>query len=307
VYKGHILSKLFKLKEWLTVRDAAKHLSVIFEEKVTEADIFRLALDGHLKLSVYFVNIKTARLGRVVTWEETDWFCASPLTKTNKTQTEISILGNVNPEKFKIYPTKLQELWNKYSDDERKRLTFFLKSTVIDDERFLNLDEKIVDIEDVWDLPLLGSERLDIKQRYHLLTTGNDITDVCLDGIFIEKPNSQTMCQLQDDETDFPSSTLPEDSVLVVRTAELREFEQKIADENDKDITSVKESTRKTENLLRTLAAAAIDGYGYRPEDKKSPTPQQISDALNQLGVELDPKTIRNYLKDGVNLLPRKD
>ena len=46
------------LKEWLTVPDAAKRLSVIFGEEVTEADVLRLALDGHLKLSIYFVNIK---------------------------------------------------------------------------------------------------------------------------------------------------------------------------------------------------------------------------------------------------------
>lgn len=47
---------LFNLKEWLTIPDAARHLSTIFDESLTEADILRLGLDGHLKLSVYFVN-----------------------------------------------------------------------------------------------------------------------------------------------------------------------------------------------------------------------------------------------------------
>ncbi len=50
------MSKLFKLKEWLTLPDAAKHLAIAFGEEVGEADVLRLALDGHLKLSVNFVN-----------------------------------------------------------------------------------------------------------------------------------------------------------------------------------------------------------------------------------------------------------
>ncbi len=51
------MSKPLKLKEWLTVKDTAKRLSISVGEDVTEADILRLALDGHLTLSVYFVKI----------------------------------------------------------------------------------------------------------------------------------------------------------------------------------------------------------------------------------------------------------
>ena len=46
------MSKLFKLKEWLTVSEAAKHLSVLFGEEVAESDLLRLGLDGNLDLSV---------------------------------------------------------------------------------------------------------------------------------------------------------------------------------------------------------------------------------------------------------------
>ena len=50
------MSKLLKLKEWLTVPEAARHLSALFEEELGEADVLRLALDGHLMLSIFFVN-----------------------------------------------------------------------------------------------------------------------------------------------------------------------------------------------------------------------------------------------------------
>lgn len=57
--------KLFNLKKWLTVTDAARRLSIAFSEEVTEADVLRLALDGHLRLSVHFVNHANARRGLV--------------------------------------------------------------------------------------------------------------------------------------------------------------------------------------------------------------------------------------------------
>ena len=40
------MSKLLKLKEWLTVADAARHLSILLEAEVNEADVYRLALEG---------------------------------------------------------------------------------------------------------------------------------------------------------------------------------------------------------------------------------------------------------------------
>src|SRR5690606_11024820 len=46
------MSKLFTLKKWVTLADAAKYLSVSFGEHVTEADVIQLALDGHLRLSL---------------------------------------------------------------------------------------------------------------------------------------------------------------------------------------------------------------------------------------------------------------
>ena len=49
-------SEIFKLKKWLTLPDASKHLSDVCGEEVTEADILGFALDGYLKLSVYFKN-----------------------------------------------------------------------------------------------------------------------------------------------------------------------------------------------------------------------------------------------------------
>ncbi len=67
---GKKKSKLMALKKWLTIPDTAKYLSNLMEEEVNGNDILRFALDGHLKLSVNFVNTVKAKRGKVVSKEE---------------------------------------------------------------------------------------------------------------------------------------------------------------------------------------------------------------------------------------------
>jgi hypothetical protein len=49
-------SKLLEYKGWLNLPEVAKYLSGVCEEEVSEADILRFALNGRLKLSVYFIE-----------------------------------------------------------------------------------------------------------------------------------------------------------------------------------------------------------------------------------------------------------
>ena len=60
------MSKLFSLKEWLTLEEAANYLTACLNEPVTQADTIRLAIDGHLTLSVNFVNSVYARCGKAI-------------------------------------------------------------------------------------------------------------------------------------------------------------------------------------------------------------------------------------------------
>lgn len=56
------MSKLFKLREWISIADAVGHLTGVCKETVTEADIFHLALEGRLTLSVVFPTPISGRL-----------------------------------------------------------------------------------------------------------------------------------------------------------------------------------------------------------------------------------------------------
>ena len=188
--KGHKLSKLFKLKEWLTVLDAAKHLSVVFGEEVTEADVLRLALDGHLKLSVNFVNHTVAKKGRIVSWEETEWFRGPPIiklgTKNNKNticsisaiyETAAELLRKNLPNEKKVdipndirlltarlYP-KLEVLFEKISKYEKDGL----KKEVIEKEISSEIQSLKKIVDEIAD-ELSGTEKEYIEHQSELIT-----------------------------------------------------------------------------------------------------------------------------------------
>lgn len=53
--------RLWDLREWLTLPEAAHYLASILLVAVSEADVLRLALDGHLQLSVRFMRFHDAK------------------------------------------------------------------------------------------------------------------------------------------------------------------------------------------------------------------------------------------------------
>ena len=144
--------------------------------------------------------------------------------------------------------------------------------------------EHVYQITGVWDLPMVGNEKIDVKHRYQELTSGPPLELIGFEGAFVERSNG-VMCQLQESFGDcygysvamraqfdklrrlelskshnrrkekllilrrekleklkeiesewncfnkyYPAAGLPKDSVLVVRTDALREFEELIAD-----------------------------------------------------------------------------
>jgi hypothetical protein len=94
---------LHKLRECLTIPEAAAHLSTAFGESVTEADVLRLGLDDHLTLSINYVNPVWGWLGRASTdaGQRTREAVAArtadqgivPLRRQNRRGQPVSVLG----------------------------------------------------------------------------------------------------------------------------------------------------------------------------------------------------------------------
>lgn len=234
------MSKLFNLKEWLTLADAAQHLAIVFGEDVTEADVLRLGLDGRLRLSIHFVNHARARCGKIVSWAETEWVIVPPL-KPGK----FAIVDREGETAASLEaPRHLTQLVDALDEQDKAKfmngeLCPFMKSVSIDGKRFLNLSDEVTTLRGVWDLSMVGNEVPDIEHQYQSLTGGPSVTLQGLDGAFVEREEGE-MFQLMErsdksDEADAEFLEFMEDltgdarTMAVMNALVIRDKEQKKA------------------------------------------------------------------------------
>lgn len=242
-------SILFKLKHWLTLPEAAKHLSGICGEEITESDVLHYAALGHLKLSVTFDTPTWAHYCHVVHYDVA--------------KLEDDIAKNKYPEilNWREYPSGME-----------------LISLNLGEGKFLNVENNYLSINGLFDLPKFGSAWVKVEQKWRNLTGEPQVDKQKHDGTFLEgyggviyrlkdginfshyqenylaqqrdlkrqiaeknigKENAEILLnQLAEEREAFLKEThkadLPKDSILVVRTDALREFEQLISD-NDHD------------------------------------------------------------------------
>ena len=306
------MGKLFNLKQWLTVEDAARHLSIVFGEEVSVADVFRLALDQELTLSVDFVNGAHGRVGLLVpineaTYEEITGLSGTPL---------------------RLYGGP--------------RI-----STDGVESHILQLEKHVARLNGVWDLPMIGGERIAVEKIYQELTGGPDATNVPMDGAFVQSADGH-LCQLQDDFDDneycagsraslekleryikakrvnstdagkllsqhkedrkkfledrlskpqtenfYPEGGLPEDAVFVIRIGALRDLEKTVNGELDSAEKPL--ATRERDTLLTIIAALCKDA-GY-DSSKHAKTAGLIQNTAAGMGVAIGETTIEGHLK----------
>ena len=82
----------------------------------------------------------------------------------------------------------------------------------------------------------------------------------------------------------------------------------KIAKPMNEQLLSEADNLKETErqSLYKLIAAMAYDGLGYNPEEKKSPIPKEISDAVTTwLGESIDTDTARKWLKKACEKYPK--
>ena len=306
------MSKLVKLREWLTLEESAAHISSVLGEPASIADLYRFALDGHLTLSVDFVNHATARKGRWLKTEEVEFEFL-----------EYDFLGNRHDPPYAM--PKNYEI--RASEDD-----------------WIALDKPVLSIGGVWDLAMVGAERLDLEHAFQQLTSGLEVTLVPLDGVFVQR--GEVVCQLQTDYDDnecqpgskaqkqemekyiashelseddtnkirakyeeareeylqqrkdqsrednyFPSGGLAEhDYVLVIRTQELTRFIQSLEDSPPAE----KPLTSKERNSLLVLIGALCREVSIDP-NQRGVAPSLVA-MTEILGAPLTDDTVRKIL-----------
>ena len=159
-HKEKTLSKLFKLKEWLTLNEAANHLSSVFGEQVTIADIYRLALDNHIMLSVNFINLAEAKKVELI----------------KVTDLEYRI---VVPKGIKDFP-----------EGKSFRVPINAKYPISKEYWLKSIKPELLMIKGLWDLPMIGNEKLTVEHLYQQETSGLSIKEEPLKGVFIQREST---------------------------------------------------------------------------------------------------------------------
>lgn len=258
-------SKLFKLKQWLTVAEAARHLSTLFEEVVSEADVLRLVLDGHLKLSINFVNQVYGKRGKLIPYEDEE---------------------NL-PVEFSSILATIATL----PEEQGKWMASFVKKSGYFDGHLLCLDKKITAIDGVWDIPMVAGQLYVIENEYQKLLGGpRVITPIMgasyfvreggcvfqlyaeLDGSFaVETKEGEKIIDFKNDlDRYYPAVVcLPDDSVLVIRTSSLREFEDRyFADQESAERPPSKRQQSSDLHIIGALLEVIVEGQLFSSEEK---------------------------------------
>ena len=268
------MKKLLNLKHWVTVPEAAGHLSFLLGEDVTEADLLRLALDGQLTLSVHFVNGTECLRGPLV-----------PIQAAKR---------------------DFQEL-----DKNGQNL---IEGESIGDDRVIECGKtEIRYLKGVWDLAMIGSERAEIESRYQVLTNGPAVEpDWWLSPILVS-PDKGTYCQLMTRRTTEGSTgenltstepyysrvnyhgaqKLPTDAVLVLRTSALRDLEARMSEPAHRAEKPIGQRERTT--LLAMIAALAK--LAKIDVTKPSSAAVAIESQTARMGARVAARTIEEHLK----------
>jgi len=290
------MSKLLTLKEWLTVKDAAKRLSISTGEKIKEADVLRLALDGHLTLSVYFVNHANGRPARIEPLGIKHVSNAPSLHEYGPPN-YITIVGELLPNEKEVLI---------YEGDMAKPQT----------------------LEGVWDLLMLGVEKLDAENLFQALTGGPEVRLICLGGPLVASadrtkvfqildsyecsPSSRikvingvpTITEQEEKESPhrpykieyYPAEALPDGSVFVVRIGALRELEEKLLAQDNPPEEPLHPRERKSAGQI--IAALAAMAKLDLSTPYKADLTLRESAASNGLELPSSPETVKKFLKD---------
>ncbi len=238
------MSVLLSLKEWVTLEEAAQHLSAVFKESVSLADIYRFSLSGHLTISSNFVNHARVRKGRKMAIRDAGFRMLPDFIRDKEDiepRTRLNFAEETMPE-FRAWLEKDIGNMELFTTPEPSRKFFMINGNRISATDCMQFDKEVTSIEGIWDLAMIGAERLDIEHALQFEIGGPEITLVHLDGVYLTRADGeiawlqehfknnecaserQAKMAWDDDNAYYPAGGLPPDSVLVVRTKNLLQF-----------------------------------------------------------------------------------
>ncbi|WP_238925038.1 hypothetical protein [Achromobacter insuavis] len=277
------MSKLFTLKQWVTLADAAKYLSVSFGEHVTEADVIQLALDSHLRLSLRLLASHVyalrwyKKLESQIEYEEV----AYPLNKG--VNTGLPTFTRREPVGGKVM--HLPEFCEKGE-------VLQLGTCAIGYPR----DQPG---REIVDLPITRDSRAFLLQCLDELSGLVEPAQYDIDRLLIQE-ESGDLWQIESYD-----DCLSMDIEIVVRTRALRCLEQALAPPPTTNEAPL--SSREKNNLLKIIAGITAANYKSYTGEKGTSTVSELLRDFQTIGLDdVKEDTIRKRLQEAAEHLPKK-
>lgn len=195
------MSKLLNLRSWFDLHDAATILATAFGEKVSDVDVLRLALDKQLKISIRLINEAYGRECREIQPSDIEW-------------REIPSLDGKRTLKLPV-----------------NGKTLYFEET----ETLYHINGPVHSLDGIYDLPMIGGERVDVEFKFNQIKFDPVPTMVSLEGVMVQSPDGK-LYELQtrhekpesfsftDPGNFHPAGALPEDYIFVIRKECLDDF-----------------------------------------------------------------------------------
>ena len=110
--------------------------------------------------------------------------------------------------------------------------------------------------------------------------------------------NAQTSAQQQHEQ--WRALVKQKDDLIDSLHGRLTEMQQSSTAPTEKSL-----GARERDSLLKLIIGMAIGGYGFDPGAKRSEQPATIADDLLRRGIPLDVDTVRKWLREAAELLPK--
>lgn len=242
--------KLSRLKTWLSLDDAATYLSLLIEEPVVTEDLLQLGLQGDITLSMLLVNSHYAHVGPMIPIQDATLYKSRPLNELleGKAMEEITgrekqvilqvLAGRVSEDYDLPHPASNVRVVYKgvTTGDSPAPFTVHFKGQPLPDYSGVLMfnKEDITTISGLWDLSLIGAERVDVEEAFYGKLGGPTVKWAPLTGPILKHPTANRWANLQQRFDDkycspgmdnfYPSEGLPHGELLVIRSNELQRF-----------------------------------------------------------------------------------
>lgn len=230
------MSKLVRLKKWLSIPQAAQHLSEVCGEPVSEADILGFCLGGSLTLSAYLVSQAQARSvslesgaldsdgNECISLGTGQWFrYSSPTVEYISGVWDLVLTVTTSRDYVEGYLKKLLT-----GDDSEYRKVRWMEYNFIERTDGEHLRRML--IQDAGS----DSHQSEIDKKFAHLTLE-------------ERPGNS-------DGIRFFPGILPDDSIFVIRTGPLMSFQLMLSEQSEKPL-----DTRQRETLFKIIAGLAAE------------------------------------------------